>query len=630
MPPRDNSLDLRRQIDSHMQAGSFAVAVARIRELWRSRNDLATAAFVCSRYEQLRGRLPLTPHRTAILRSFTIEPILTLLRANAFCAGIDLTLRVGDFNAYSQEILDPASPIYDFRPDSVILAVRTPDVAPELWNRYPHLSPGEVQAACHRVSTAFQRYIAAFREHSQTSFIVHNLEQPVRPSRGILDAQTVGSQAEALREINRELIRQAVAHTGVYVLDYDALVARHGRLRWSDERKYLTTGLPISSENLIHLSREWLRLLVPLSGRIAKVLVTDLDNTLWGGVVGEDGIAGIQIGPEYPGAAFQSLQRSLLNLSRRGILLAICSKNNPEDALEVIDKHPGMLLRREHFAALRIGWNDKVQSLREIASELNLGTDSLAFLDDNPVEREEVGASLPEVMVIDVPADPFAYASAVLDYPAFERLSLSEEDQQRTAIYAQQRERSQGEQQFQSKEDFYRFLDQKVEFAALSRENLSRIAQLTQKTNQFNLTTRRYSEQQISEIGAREGWQVFSLRVQDRYGDQGLVGVAITHDEQDACEIDTFLLSCRVIGRTVETAFLAALATAAQQRGRLGLAGYFLPTRKNAPVRTFYSQHGFELEGENGEGSRWVLNLADRMISCPDWIELKVIEGATI
>jgi FkbH-like protein len=286
-----------------------------------------------------------------------------------------------------------------------------------------------------------------------------------------------------------------------------------------------------------------------------------------------------------------------------------------------------MLLRREHFAAMRISWNDKVQGLREIASELNIGTDSLAFLDDNPVERERVRAGLPEVMVIDISNNPFEYAAAVQDCPVFERLSLSAEDQQRTALYAEQRERARGEQQFQSKEDFYRFLEQEVGVASVSSETLARISQLTQKTNQFNLTTRRYTEQQISEMEAGTGWRVLSIRVRDRFGDQGLVGVAITHDELDNCEIDTFLLSCRVIGRTVETAFLSALANAANARGCTRLSGYFLPTKKNAPAQNFYSQHGFQLASQTIDGGLWVFDLQTGTIPCPDWIALKVLDG---
>jgi FkbH-like protein len=385
--------------------------------------------------------------------------------------------------------------------------------------------------------------------------------------------------------------------------------------------------MPIAADHLIYLAREWLRFLISLSAKTAKVLVADLDNTMWGGVIGEDGMTGIKLGPEYPGAAYLNLQRAMLDLSRRGILLAICSKNNLEDAMEALEKHPGMLLRPKDFAALRINWNDKVQNLREIASELKIAVDALALLDDNPVEREQVRSALPEVTVIDLPEDPLAYAAAVRDCPVFERLALSSEDQQRTTLYAVQRERSQAEQSFQSKEDFLGYLEQEAEVVPVSQATLARVAQLTQKTNQFNLTTQRHTEQQIADMASRPGWQVLSMKVRDRFGDHGLVGVAITRDEAEICEIETFLLSCRVIGRTVETALLSHLAQSAAARGRQRLAGRFLPSKKNAPARDFYARHGFQLLEENGDGSVWTLDLHHHTIATPKWIQLKTNQG---
>jgi FkbH-like protein len=622
------TVGLRDEIDRCLEAEPVPIVRSRISELWRNQQDLATASFVCSRYEKLRSKLNLVAHRTALLRSFTVEPIIPLLRAEAFSLGIDLAVHVGDFNSYLQEILDSSTSLYKFHPDSVILAVRTADVAPELWAQFADLTAEDVQKVSARVSSVFGQCIESFRKHSSASLIIQNLEPPVCPHLGILDAQSDTGQSESLRKLNRELRLRAAESRGVYIMDYNELQARHGRLSWQDDRKYFTTRLPLSGDNLIHLAREWLRFLVPLSGKIAKALVVDLDNTLWGGVIGEDGITGIKLGSDYPGVAYQSVQRALLDLSRKGILLAICSKNNPEDAFEVLEKHPGMLLKPQHFAAMRIGWKDKFQGLQEIAEELNIGIDSLAFLDDNPVEREQVRESLPEVTVIELPSDPFGYAGVIQACPVFERLSLSSEDQQRTAMYGEQRERTRSEQMFQSKEDFYRFLDQSMEIAPLSPSTLARISQLTQKTNQFNLTTHRYTEHQLQETNARQGWSILSIRVKDRFGDQGLVGVSITHDEGDTCEIETFLLSCRVIGRTVETALLSALASAAMKRGCKRLIGCFVPTRKNAPARDFYSQHGFKLESAGDEGSKWILDLTSEAIPFPSWIDLKIMRGA--
>jgi FkbH-like protein len=627
MAGENNISNLRSEVDALISRDQPTAAALRLAKLWRAESSPAAAAFVVSRFEKLRGKISLVPFRLAILRSFTVEPAVPLLRAAAFSTGIDLSVHVGDFNAFAQEILDRESSLYRFAPNAVILAVQTADIAPDLWRDYVDM-PGEaVEQAMQRVSNSMSQWMSAFRERTQATLIVHNLEQPIRPALGIMDCQIETGLSDAVQRINQDIRRAANKFRGVYVLDYDGLIARHGRIRWHDDRKWLTARLPIAADQLIHISREWSRFLAPLSGKTAKALVVDLDNTLWGGIIGEDGMTGIKLGAEYPGAGYQALQRAMLDLARKGILLAICSKNNPDDAMEVLEKHPGMLLRPKNFAALRISWNDKVQGLREIASELNIGIDSLAFLDDNSFEREQVRAQLPEVTVIDLPEDPLQYAATLRDEPVFERLSLSAEDQQRTTFYSEQRERAHAEQTFQSKEDFYRFLEQEAEIAPVMPATLARVAQLTQKTNQFNVTTRRYGEQQITELAAQPGSHVLSIRVRDRFGDHGLVGVSITRDQDEACEIDTFLLSCRVIGRTVETALLAHLADSAARRGCKQLTGWFLPTKKNAPAREFYQQHGFELAKQNGQGSLWSLDLTQRKIASPEWIKVSMTDG---
>jgi FkbH-like protein len=627
MAAEHDVINLREEIDRLIAEGAAAKARSRMAELWRREPTSAAAFFLTTRLDKLRGQLPLARYKVAILRSFTVEPIVPLLRAAAFAHGINLVVHVGDFNAYAQEILDPESSLYRFAPDAVILAVRTADVAPDPWLRFADLGSDAAQEAFRRVSSSVRQWIAVFRERSAASLIVNSLEQPLHPSLGVLDNQSESGQSAAILQMNRELRQAAAASRGVYVLDYDALIARHGRESWHDERKWLTARLPIASDHLLHMALEWMRFILPLTGKSAKALVVDLDNTLWGGIIGEDGMNGIKLGAEYPGAAYQALQRALLDLARRGILLAICSKNNLDDAMEALEKHPGMLVRPKDFAALRINWTDKAQNLREIAHELNIGIDSLAFLDDNPFEREQVRAALPEVTVIDLPQNPLEYATVVRDCPVFERLTVSAEDQQRTTMYAEQRQRADAEQTFQSKEDFFRFLEQEAELEPVSDLTLGRVAQLTQKTNQFNLTTHRYTEQQIAEMAARPDWHIFSIRVKDRFGDHGLVGVAIAHDQGEQCEVDTFLLSCRVIGRTVETALLAHLAQSAAERGCKRLAGWFLPTRKNAPARDFYEQHGFQRQESNGTGSLWVLDLNNSPLRSPDWIKLKIHDG---
>jgi len=373
-----------------------------------------------------------------------------------------------------------------------------------------------------------------------------------------------------------------------------------------------------------------MRLLAPLTGRIAKALVVDLDNTLWGGVIGEEGFNGIQLGPEYPGAAYVMLQRAILDLHRRGVILAVCSKNNAAEAMEAIQNHPHMLLRPEHFAAFRINWQDKASNLREIAAELNIGVDSLAFLDDNPSEREWIRTQLPAVSVIDLPDDVLGYAAALRECPIFERVTLLEEDRERGRHYTEQRLRGELQQSANSLEEFYTALRMVVRIGPATDVDCARVAQLTQKTNQFNLTTRRYSEPQIRAMMEDPAWRLYALRASDRFGDSGLVGVALVRRNAVDWEIDTLLVSCRVIGRTIETALLAFLCDAARRDGAARVCGWYFPTKKNAPAKDFYSSHGFTGAAEADAGSFWELDLlGGKRVATPAWIQVDAAEMRT-
>ena len=386
----------------------------------------------------------------------------------------------------------------------------------------------------------------------------------------------------------------------------------------------MTVRLPIAADRQIALAREWVSLLAPALGRSAKALVVDLDNTLWSGVVGEDGVDGVRSDDGYPGAFHRALQRAMLDLRERGVLLAIASKNNEADAMAALRNHPDLLLRPEHFSAIRCNWRDKAANLREIAAELNIGVDSLVFLDDNPAERDQVALELPETHVLDPLEPPRDLERTVRECALFERLWVSEEDRRRGEQYAAQAARKEAMGSVTSLADYYRALDQVVSIEACSPATVERIAQLTQKTNQFNLTTRRYTAAQIEALAARKDRKVYGVRVADRYGDNGLVGVCILADGGESLDIDTLLLSCRVIGRTVEDAVLAFLAELCRDEGYRELRGRFLPTAKNAPAADFFSRHEFrQLHDAGADGSLWSLAASARRPACPAWIRLE-------
>ncbi|MEZ5401929.1 MAG: HAD-IIIC family phosphatase [Bryobacteraceae bacterium] len=623
--------DLRSQVAQAVAERRFADARRLAARMWAEAPTPATASSLVRSFDSAGGSAGveewgLTPFSVRILRSFTVEPAVPLLRAGALVGGIGLTVSLSEFNAYAQEFLDPASALYTGGCNAAILAVATRDVAPELWDDYADLPPGRGMEIAANVVDQFRNWVGLFRSRTGASLVIHALELPPAAAMGVYDAQGEG-QAAAIGAINAGLRKIASETPGIYVLDFDGLIARRGRENWYDPTKWFTVRMPMRAEHLASMASEWLRFVHPLAGKLAKVIVTDLDNTLWGGVIGEDGMDGIRIHrDEHKGAPFWQLQRVLADARRRGVLLAIASKNNPADAMEALEKHPGMLLRPSDFAAMRIGWNPKSQSLREIAAELNVGIDSLLFLDDNPVEREHARMEVPEAAVIELPAEPAGYAKAVRECPLLERLAISAEDRERTAMYAAQAERAHLEASSGSVEDFYRSLDQRVTVAAAGGANIARIAQLTQKTNQFNLTTRRYSEAEVAAMAAGGDHAVLGVTVTDRFGDNGLVGVCILRFADATAEIDSFLMSCRVIGRTVETAILAAAAEVAAGRGAEVLEGWFLPTKKNAPSKDFYSQHGFEAVEESAAGTRWRLAMASRP-ECPEWIALDNTAG---
>jgi FkbH-like protein len=613
--PRNSRTEIRAEIDGHIAGGNWAQALAALGQLWRVDRTSSTAFYVISCFERLRPHVTLTPCRVAILRSYTLEPAVPVLRAEALLGGLDVTVQMADFDNYSQQILDPASALYEFRPDAVIFAVQTRDIAPDIWDNTQQASRID------EIAGSIREWMQVFRSRSNASMILHLFERPPYPRAGVLDTQSGDGQIAQIQRLNQRMQELAAETLGLYLLDYDALVSRIGLSAWHDEKKWLTMRMPIRAENLPALAQEWLRFLHPLMGRIGKVLVTDLDNTLWGGVIGEDGIDGIQLGREYPGAGYDALQRAILDLYNRGILLAISSKNNEADAMAALN-HPEMLLRPDHFASLRLNWKPKAENLREIAEELNVGLDSVVFLDDNPVERDSVRAALPQVTVIELPADSLSYANALRECPMFERLTTSAEDRQRATYYVQERQRRDIEKSMPSLTDFYYSLNQTVEIIPLSSATLGRISQLTKKTNQFNLTTKRYNEAEMMEFASDPGCSVYAARVGDRFGDNGLVGVCLTRRQGDACEIDSFLLSCRVIGRTVETAILSFLAKDSQAKGATRLQGWFLPTAKNKPAESFYPSHGFQLQEQTDAGSLWSLDLSQAAIECPPWIRL--------
>ena len=557
--------------------------------------------------------------KVVLLASFSIEFLQDALVAVALGAGFKLELYQPAFATFRQEILDPGSRLYAEAADVVILAVEAED-----WSTAPfddYFALADADAAVERFRGEIGQLIDAFRSCSRAPLLVHNLALPASRKLGLFDAKSAQGQSLLLQRMNDALAGAARQAVDAHIVDYAALVNRHGALNWYDERMRLYAGAPIAGAMQIHLAHEYVKCLRALTGNAKKCLVIDLDNTLWGGVVGEDGIDGIRLGATYPGNAFVKFQRHVLDLRQRGVILAIASKNNPADVDEVFERHRAMVLRREDFAALEIGWSPKSESLRRIAQRLSIGLEHIVFVDDNPAECEEVRRALPQVCVIALPAQPERYVEALQREGLFDTLSVSAEDRRRGDLYRQRAQAEGLREHVGSIEDYYRDLAMQIEVAPIRGATLPRAAQLTQKTNQFNVTTRRYSEAEIAQSLTDPGRIGFTVAVRDRFGDNGVVGVVLASEAQGSLEIDALLMSCRVIGRTVETAMLAQLCDEAQARRLSIVRGRIVITAKNAPARDLFERHGFVREHEDARESSWRLDLAGHRVEWPAWFE---------
>ncbi len=556
----------------------------------------------------------------AILATFTSDLLQPYLVVESAARGILANSYFAPFNQLEQQALDSESPLYRFRPDVVVVATRLEDVAPNLMDRFLTMSPPDIDAELGGVEMRLESLIRGLRRWTKAAILVLNYASPTFLAAGFADPSLEPSQSFLVQQANERVAAICRRFSSVYVFDYARMVYEFGLRRWYDPKLLYLGRIPFGAEAQLATGRRLARYLRAICYPPCKCLVLDLDNTLWGGVLGEEGIGGIALGEDYPGNVYKDFQRKLLSLRDRGVLLAVASKNNESDVLEVFRKHPDCLLKAEDFAALQIHWEDKAKSLAAIARELNISTDALAFFDDNPLEREWIRSQMPEVTVIEAPSSPLDFASALDESGAFDHLSISEEDLTRSEMYRREQERTSLRARTATLEEFLQQLKMEVTIGHINQETLPRVAQLLAKTNQFNLTTRRHSASELEALSESSAVALW-LRVKDRFGEHGLVGVAIgMPGESGQWVIDTFLLSCRVFGRHVETALLSVLSRIVHERGGQVLIGEYIPTPKNGLVSEFYPNHGFEVVDGNRKLWRW--ELARGEVAIPGFMEL--------
>ena len=557
--------------------------------------------------------------RIAILCSFTINGLAETLQVKCADHKIGCVTYVSEYNQYNQEILNSKSKLYEFSPDLTFLIIDSRSLFGSLFYSPYSISNSHRKEFVENKINEIKSLVTTFKQNTKSKLVISNFGIPTYSPYGIFESKTEYGFQQMIRDLNSKLNDILKDDSSVYIYDYNGFVTRFGELNVFDYTKFFYGDVKINFDIIPHLANDLIGYVKPFLGLDRKCIVLDLDNTLWGGVVGEEGFEGIKLGPTAPGNAFVEFQRYLLSLQQRGIILAINSKNNPEDALQVIREHPNMVLREEHFACLKINWDDKISNMKEIAEEINIGLDSMVFFDDDPVNREYMRLNLPEVLTIDLPSDPSQYARTLMDLNDFNVLKITNEDLKRCKMYFQERQRIEFEKAAPNLGEFLKQLNIRLKIKKADLFTMPRISQLTLKTNQFNLTTRRYQEEDIKKFSEDENMVVRCIQVEDKFGDDGITGVFIVRkDSKTEWTIDTFLLSCRVIGRGVEEGMFAHILQLAKNEGITKIKGMYIPTKKNKPCENFLSDCGFKKEG-----NYWIYTM-DNVMKIPDHLSLDI------
>ena len=592
-------------------------ALSSFRLLANSRMDFARAWRLDKMFQRYRSQHELGSLlpglRLAFVGSSTLSHLHAGIRLAGLRRGILVDVYEGIYGMYRQELMDTDSGLYRFAPDVVLLSLDS-----------HHLTEPQNSTAEGILATLRSCWETA--QQSLGCAVIQQTVLPVLPHLvGNQESLYPESPAAIIAKVNAQL-REEAPKSNVHLLTVDTWAAEGGLFEWFDPGLWYRSKQEIHPRVSSYYGDQVGRILAALRGKSSKCLVLDLDNTLWGGVVGDDGVDGIVVGQgSESGEAYLAMQSYAKRLSERGVILAVCSKNDEANAIRPFQQRTEMFLRQTDIACFIANWDDKATNLRRIAKQLNIGLDSLVFVDDNPFERDLVRRELPMVAVPELPEDPAGYVRYLSAAGYFETLSITEEDRERSHQYRANRSREELREAATELKDLLKALKMKLLWSRFATKDIKRIVQLINKTNQFNLATRRYAEEDVRALMLREDVLTLQLRLLDVYGNSGIIALVIGKKNRDeGLEVDSWLMSCRVLGRHVEQATLNILALAAREMGCSHLIGVYRPTASNGMVRNHYENLGFTLmETGPADGSRWIRSL-DTFV--PLTVEIEIVE----
>jgi FkbH-like protein len=543
--------------------------------------------------------------RLGIISPNTSDYIASALAGTALRHSLLMRCVTNDYGQVAQSVFSADSPMIG-RVDTILLVL---DAKMFGFDR-ARISEGAGEDIVQNAVTTVKGLAEGIRGNLGSTCVFTTIAAPADTLFGETEARVAGTRRAMIDRFNARLVEEVTA-AGDMIVDVAQLANLVGLANWHDSRAWHASKLPFALSYTPLYADHVCRVLAASRGKARKCLVLDLDNTVWGGIIGDDGIEGIRVGQGSAiGEAHLELQAFALELRDRGIVLAVCSKNEEANALLPFSEHPEMILKKDHIAAFIANWNDKASNLREIAAMLNIGTDALVFLDDNPAEREIIRQELPEVAVPEVGDDPADYVASIARAGYFEALTFSDEDRNRAKYYEANAARRSAQVSMTNMHDYLLSLGMVATIAPFDAVSRARIAQLTNKSNQFNLTTRRYTEADIARFEAMPDRFTVQVRLSDKFGDNGIISVVMFDKQDEVWNCDSWLMSCRVLGRRIEEAVLAHVAAAARREGARRLRGTYLPTKKNGLVERHFEKLGFvEVERLATGGSIWELDL---------------------
>ena len=557
--------------------------------------------------------------KIALLSSFTINGLSEVLKVKCNTKNIDCQVYVGGYNQYFQEIINKDSELYVFKPDITFLLIDTRNILGNLFFFPYSISSSDRENFINQKLSGIMNLISSYQKNSSSKLVISNFNIPTNSPFGIAEPKDKFGFHEMIQTFNLKLQKNLRDLESVYFYDFNQFVTKFGENNIFNYRNFFFGDIKIELNYLPNLGNELFSYIIAYLGLSKKCIVLDLDNTLWGGIVGEDGFDGIHLGLTPPGNVFYEFQSHLKSLSDRGIILAINSKNNFNDAMKVIREHPHMILKENDFACMVINWENKVENMKAIANQLNIGLDSIVFFDDDPVNREFMRKNLPEVTVPELPSDPSELSKILLDMNDFSTFQITNDDIQRSKTYSDQKKRLELEKTNTNIDDFLNSLNMKLTIKKATSFTIPRISQLTLKTNQFNLTTKRYQEKNIQQFVDDSNMLVGCAQVEDKFGDNGITGVFIVNKSNPKeWELDTFLLSCRVMGREIEKGLINYIIEIAKESNVEKIKAKYIPTEKNQPIEKFLKSCDFK-EIDN----YWIFELS-KSFKNPNFLKVNV------